>query len=70
MVTSTRVTPELPIDNLAKYIPLSDSPEKWADEVLASASLPRRDTTEEIVACGYDVQVAAARMQRLYEEMN
>ena len=70
VVTSTGVTPELPIDDLAKYIPLSDSPDTWAHEVLKSAALPRRDTTEEIIACGYDVQVAAARMQRLYEEMN
>ncbi len=70
VVTSTGVTPELPLEDLAAYIPLTDSPDIWADKVRESAALPRRDTTEEIIACGYDVQVAAARMQRLYEEMN
>ncbi len=70
VVTSTGVTPELPIEDLVTYIPLTDSPDIWADKVRESATLPRRDTTEEIIACGYDVQVAAARMQHLYEEMN
>ena len=69
VVTSTGVTPELPIDDLATYIPLSDTPEIWADKVLESAALPRRNTTNQIVACGYDVQVAADVMQRRYEEM-
>ena len=69
VVTSTGVTPELPLEDLATYIPLSDSPEIWAEQVLKSAALPRRNTTAEIIDCGYDVQVAAAEMQRRYEEM-
>ncbi len=70
VVTSTGVTPELPLDDLARYIPLTDFPDKWADEVLDAAKMPRRDTTEEMIACGYDVRVAAQVMQRHYEEMN
>ena len=70
VVTSTGVTPELPIEDLAAYIPLTDSPEQWAEQVLRSAALPRRNTTDEMIDCGYDVQVAATRMQHLYEEMN
>lgn len=69
VVTSTAVTPELPIEDLATYVPLSDSPETWADTVIEHATLPRRNTTEEMIACGYDVQVAAAELQRRYEEM-
>ena len=69
VVTSTGVTPELPINDLATYIPLDDAPEIWADKVLAVAAAPRRNTTDEMIACGYDVQVAAAVMQGRYEEM-
>lgn len=69
VVTSTGVTPELPIEDLATYIPLADSPAVWAEQIMKSAALPRRNTTEEMIACGYDVQVAAHVMQRRYEEM-
>lgn len=70
VVTSTGVTPELPIADLATYIPLENTPAQWAEQVAAFAKLPRRNTTEEIKACGYDVQVAAHIMQEKYEEMN
>ncbi len=70
VVTSTGVTPELPLTDLATYIPLENAPEEWAAQVLELAKRPRRNTTEEIKACGYDVQVAARIMQELYEEMD
>ncbi len=69
VVTSTGVTPELPLPALAVYKPLSDSPEAWAQQLLESARLPRRDTTQAMIDAGYDVKGAAAVMQRLYEEM-
>ncbi len=69
VVTSTAVTPELPIPDLAVYKPLGDPPADWARAVLEAADAPRRNTTAEIVAAGYDVEVAAATMQHLYEEM-
>ncbi len=69
VVTSTGVTKELPLEDLVTYLPLTDSPESWADRVLAFARTPRRDTTAEMVASGYDVQVAARIMQETYEEM-
>ncbi len=69
VVTSDAVTPELPIPRLAVYKPLADPPTDWARAVLAAAATERRDTTDEMVAAGYDVRVAAARMQRIYEEM-
>ncbi len=69
VVTSTGVTPELPIEDLAVYLPLEDSPQRWAQQVLDSAAAPRRHTTEEIVASGYDVRLAARILQDMYEEM-
>ncbi len=70
VVTSTGVTPELPLNDLADYIPLAEPPAYWADKVLAAAAKPRRNTTEDIITSGYDVQVAAHVMQRHYEEMS
>lgn len=70
VVTSTGVTPELPLEDLAVYLPLELSADEWAEQVLRSAKQPRRNTTEDIKACGYDVRVAARIMQELYEEMD
>ena len=69
VVTSTGVTKELPLEDLATYLPLEESPETWAQQVLDSAKLPRQDTTARMVETGYDVQVAARIMQEKYEEM-
>ena len=69
VVTSTGVTPELPLEDLAAYLPLEESPQRWAQQVLDSARIPRRDTTQEIIDSGYDVRVAARVMQQKYEEM-
>ena len=69
VVTSTGVTPELPLPKLSVYKPLSDTPEQWAQQILKSARLPRQDTTQQMIDAGYDVKVAAQVMQRIYEEM-
>ena len=69
VVTSTGVTPELPIPDLATYLPLELSPQEWAEKILAVARQPRRNTTQEIIDSGYDVRVAARILQKKYEEM-
>lgn len=69
VVTSTGVTPELPIEDLSTYIPLSDSPDRWADEIIRVSKLPRRNTTNEITACGYEINTSAGILQKLYEGM-
>ena len=69
VVTSTGVTPELPLPDLTVYKPLSDSPQAWALTVLDAARMPRRNTTVEMVDAGYDVRMAAQVMQQAYEEM-
>lgn len=69
VVTSTGVTPELPIEDLSTYIPLDDSPERWAEEIIRVSKLPRRNTTDEITACGYEINTSAGILQKLYEGM-
>ncbi len=69
VVTSTAVTRELPLEDLATYLPLTESTQAWAQAVRRVAAVPRRDTTAEMIACGYDVAQAAKELQRRYEEM-
>lgn len=69
VVTSTGVTPELPIPDLATYLPLELSPREWAKKILEAARQPRRNTTREMIDSGYDVRVAARILQQKYEEM-
>lgn len=69
VVTSTGVTRELPLEDLAVYLPLSDTAMQWARVVQDTLTTPRRDTAAEMTACGYDVHTAAWEMQQRYEEM-
>lgn len=69
VVTSTGVTRELPLEQLATYLPLTDTAAQWARVVQRTFATPRRDTAAEMVECGYDVVAAAWEMQRRYEEM-
>ena len=69
VVTSTGVTRELPLPDLATYLPLSLSAEGWAQRIAEVLSTPRRDTEAEMTAAGYEVRQAAAALQRRYEEM-
>ena len=69
VVTSTGVTRELPIEDLATYLPLTDTAAQWARVIQRVMESPRRDTTAALVESGYDVREAARRMQQRYEEM-
>lgn len=69
VVTSTGVTRELPLPDLATYLPLSMGAEGWAQRVAQVLHTPRRDTAEEMAAAGYEIGRAAAELQRRYEEM-
>ena len=69
VVTSTGVTRELPLPDLATYLPLSLGAEGWAQKIAQALATPRRDRVEEMTAAGYDVAGAAAALQRRYEEM-
>lgn len=68
--TSTRVARELPIEDLSYYYSLEDGASVWAKMIIEEfQKYKRRNTTEEIKKCGYDVKEAGAKMQKLYIEM-
>ena len=69
VITSTAVARELPLKDLAQYIPLESSPEIWADAVLKAADesrLHRRNTTQEIAEAGYEIKAAARAFEQFY----
>lgn len=66
VVTSTLVAHELPIESLALYLSLDDSPATWAQKILEEAARPRADTRNEIIASGYEVKEAARKLEMIY----
>lgn len=65
--TSTGVTRELPIEKLAYYYSLEDGSEKWAESIIKeSQNFKRINTTDLIKKSGYDVKIAAKKMEELY----
>lgn len=69
VITSTAVAQELPLEDLAQYIPLESSPEIWADAVLKAANesrAHRRDTSGDIAKAGYEIKAAARAFEQFY----
>lgn len=69
VITSTAVARELPLKDLAQYIPLESSPDTWADAILHTADesrVHRRNTTQEIAEAGYEIKAAARAFEQFY----
>lgn len=65
--TSTGVTKELPLNDLSYYYPLEEGSIKWAENIIKeSDEFERKNTTEQIKQSGYDVKIAAKKMEDLY----
>ena len=59
----------VPIDAKVKdvdFLPLSDSPDKWADEILKYKGVPRTDNSSKIKSAGFDARHTAEIMRRMY----
>ncbi len=63
---SDTITKEVGITDLAHFISLETSPAKWAEEILEKSQIPRRDTSEEIAAAGYDIEKEIGEMEKFY----
>lgn len=69
VITSTAVARELPLKDLAQYIPLESSPDTWADAILHTADesrVHRRDTSGDIAKAGYEIKAAARDFEQFY----
>ena len=68
-IISDQVPPECVItDGLVDIMPLTESPENWAERILEKCSLPRTDHHAEIAAQGFDINTEAVKLQEFYLE--
>ena len=66
-LASDRVPKEAKVTDLLVYIPLEESPERWAQKALKMAKdNPRRDRSDEVKAAGYDIAESARWLQDFY----
>ena len=55
-------------DGLLDVMPLSLSPDKWAEKILEMRDKPRTDRKNEITAHGFDITTEAVKLQEFYME--
>lgn len=66
-IISDKVPPECILtDGLVNIMPLSVSPEVWAEKILTMRAVPRTDRHEEIAAHGFDISTEAVKLQEFY----
>ena len=66
-IISDKVPPECILtEGLVNIMPLSASPEAWAEKILAMRAVPRTDRREEIAAHGFDISTEAVKLQEFY----
>ena len=66
-IISDKVPPECILtEGLVDVMPLSASPEAWAEKILAKRAIPRTDRRAEIAAHGFDITTEAVKLQEFY----
>lgn len=68
-VASDAVPTECDKTDLVRHIPLSASTIQWADHILQTQSIPRRNTEMQIIQAGYDIKVNAVCLQNFYLDL-
>ena len=69
MFFSTEVTPEASACELSHFLNLSDSPKKWADELIKAMNenMPvRQSRAKDVAKAGFDSASEARRLQQYY----
>lgn len=66
-IISDKIPPECILtEGLVDVMPLSASPEIWAEKILAKRAIPRTDRRAEIAAHGFDITTEAVKLQEFY----
>lgn len=66
-VISNSITSEVCLLSTTKQLPLSASPDRWAQEILLMKDSVRKDTYDAIVQAGYDVVSLSEKLTMFYE---
>ena len=69
VVTSDKVTKELPIQKLVKYISLDDNTKYWARQVIEIAKTNRENMSKEIINKNFDVKIVANDLTKFYSRL-
>lgn len=64
-VIADTITREADITGLVRYLPLTESPETWANAALSSFAGERRDTKQDFTEHGYDIKAVAMGLVNL-----
>lgn len=64
--TEGTVSKECSVTDLVSYTRLEEGPKVWAEKILASRQIERRDRYDEIVKAGYDAENSAKELQEFY----
>lgn len=66
-IISDKIPPECILtEGLVDVMPLSASPEIWAEKILAKRAIPRIDRRAEIAAHDFDITTEAVKLQEFY----
>ena len=63
---SDKVPREVKVTKNAQFLSLKTSAADWAFGAISMAKLKRRDTSEEVAAAGYDINIEAEKLTRYY----
>ena len=64
-VVSDTVTKQADITGLCSYLSLSDNIDLWVDTLLEGENFTRKDTKEDFIKAGYDIQSVCKRFIQL-----
>ena len=62
------IAPEVKLTDLLHFIPLEESPARWAEIILANAIAPeqRQNTSKAIIDAGFDIRSTAEQLSEFY----
>lgn len=70
LLYSTEISNEAKLLDSTRFMSLSESPRKWAEEALALAEqTPRRDTSKEMTEKGFNIAVEAKKLEVFYQSL-
>lgn len=64
--TEGTVSKECSVTDLVTYLPLAYGAKVWAEKILESHNISRRDRSDEITVAGYDAETSAKELQEFY----
>lgn len=67
-ILSDSITKEVAVTNLVEYLSLNDGIDMWVESILKKKNYKRRNTKDEIVNAGFDMNTIAMKLEEFYIE--